>query len=75
MAKVGESSKRKCKFSENVRIKFPFFFLREEMKTKQSVISVTASQILDTEVREICRDMLTQKNTTAGSGKRHQQKR
>jgi hypothetical protein len=34
MAKVGETSKRKYKFSENVRIKFPFF-LREEMKTKQ----------------------------------------
>jgi hypothetical protein len=42
MAKVGETSKQKCKFSENVRIKFPFF-LREEIKTKQSVISVTAS--------------------------------
>jgi hypothetical protein len=42
IAKVGETSKQKCKFSENVRIKFPFF-LREEMKTKQSVISVTAS--------------------------------
>ena len=26
MSKVGETSKRKCKFSENVRIKFPFFF-------------------------------------------------
>ena len=26
MAKVGETSKRKCKFSANVRIKFPFFF-------------------------------------------------
>ena len=61
MAKVGETSKRKCKFSENVRMKFPFFFspLREEMKTKQNVISGTASKILDTEVREICRDMLT----------------
>ena len=44
-AKVGETSQRKWKFSENVRIKFPFFFspLREEMKTKQSVISETAS--------------------------------
>jgi hypothetical protein len=42
MAKVGETTKRKCKFSENIRIKFPFF-LREEMKTKQSGISVTAS--------------------------------
>jgi len=41
MAKVGVTSKRKCKFSANVRIKFPFFFLREEMKTKQS--AVTAS--------------------------------
>jgi len=25
MAKVGETRKRKCKFSENVRMKFPFF--------------------------------------------------
>jgi hypothetical protein len=29
MAKVGETSKRKLKFSENVRIKFPFFFSEE----------------------------------------------